>query len=395
MADSSIEAVPARITLNGVAPLIMLGFIATAGMFSANIMPVLVSALREGLGYTARDAGLIGAADVYGAAFGCALAALFIRKLPWRATAAVMLTAMILVDALSTLWGGFGTLLPLRLVHGLIGGVSVGIGFSVIARTPTPDRGFGVLMLVQFWLAGLALMLLPRLVAQRGPAVVFLALAALSLLALILLPLIPDYPEQSAPPLGPRLRARWNTPLLLALLGLFLFQATKMSLYSYLLGFGRSLQLSTGFLSGVIGAAAWLGSLGSLVVVTLGLRYGRLRPLSVTIVLAVAAYLAFLFCNGIPALFAVAEITVAMVWAFVAPYLFGMCSSFDGYGRMAAWSSFFSKLGMATGPALGGVVLAETHYDRLLWLAIAGIIGSGLCVAWPALLLDRQRAARA
>jgi len=384
-----------RTRLEGLAALIMLGFIATAGMFSANIMPVLVSALREGLGYSARDAGLIGAADVYGAAFGCALAALLIRKLPWRATAAVMLTAMILIDALSTLWGGFGTLLPLRLAHGLIGGVSVGIGFSVIARTPAPDRGFGVLMLIQFWLAGLAVMLLPRLAAQWGPAVVFLGLAALSMLALILLPLVPDYPEQPTPPLAPRSRARWNAPLLLGLLGLFLFQATKMSLYSYLFGFGHSLQLSTGFLSAVVAAAAWLGSLGCLAVVTLGLRYGRLRPLCVAIVLAVAAYVAFLWCQGIPVLFAAAEITVAMVWAFVAPYLFGMCSSFDGQGRMAAWSSFFSKLGMATGPALGGVVLAETHYERLLWLAIAGIIGSGLCVAWPALLLDRQRAVQA
>jgi len=215
------------------------------------------------------------------------------------------------------------------------------------------------------------------------------------MLALILLPLVPDYPEQPTPPLAQRRRARWNAPLLLGLLGLFLFQATKMSLYSYLFGFGRSLQLSTGFLSAVVGAAAWLGSLGCLAVVTLGLRYGRFRPLCVTIVLAVAAYLAFLLCQGIPVLFAAAEITVAMVWAFVAPYLFGMCSSFDGQGRMAAWSSFFSKLGMATGPALGGVVLAETHYERLLWLAIAGIIGSGLCVAWPALLLDRQRATRA
>jgi predicted MFS family arabinose efflux permease len=393
--DSSIEEIPAATRFEELAALVVLGVIATAGMFSANIMPVLVSALREGLHYSSRDAGLIGAADVYGAAFGCALAALLIRKMPWRVTAAAMLAAMIVLDGLSTQLGDFRNLLPLRLLHGLIGGVSVGIGFSVIGRTPSPDRGFGVLMLIQFWLAGSAVMLLPRLAAQMGPSAVFLALAGLSLLALVLLPLVPDYPERPAPALAPSAGARWNAPLLLGLLGLFLFQATKMSLYAYLFGFGRSLQLSTAFLSTVIGASAWLGSLGSLAVVALGLRYGRLRPLIVTIALAIAAYLSFLLCDGNPILFGMAEIGMAVVWAFVAPYLFGLCSAFDGEGRMAAWSSFFSKLGMATGPALGGVVLAETHYERLLYLAIAGIIGSGLCVARPARLLDRLRTAPA
>lgn len=379
----------------GLAPLALLGLIGTAGMFSANIMPVLVSALREGLGFSAREAGLVGAADVYGAAAGCALAALLLRRLPWRSTAGTMLAVLVLIDAVSPACRGFGLLLGLRLLHGLAGGVSVGIGFSVIGRTPAPDRGFGVLMLLQFWLAGLAVMLLPHLAERFGPGLPFLGLALLGLLALLALPLVPDYAGVPAAISAPRSGTAISAPLLLALGGLFLFQLTKMSLYSYLFGYGHALGLSTRFLSLVVGASAWLGSLGSLAVVALGLRYGRARPLAAMVVLAVAAYLAFLLGGGIAAVFAAAEVGVAMVWAFVAPYLFGMCAAFDASGRMAAWSSFSSKLGMASGPALGGLVLAETHYERLLWLAIAGILASGLCAAWPALLLDRQaRAAR-
>lgn len=386
----SIERVPSvRVQPQGLAPLLMLGLIASAGMFSANIMPVLVSALREGLGYSARDAGLVGAADIYGAALGCAAAAVLVRRLPWRPTVAVMLAALIVCDGVSPVCRSFALLLPLRFLHGLFGGLSVGMGFAVIARTPAPDRGFGVLMLLQFWLAGLAVMILPNLAARFGPGVPFLALALLGLAALLALPLIPEY-AQSTGSVIPRTNEAPRLPLLLALFSLFLFQLTKMSLYSYLLGFGRALGHSVVFLSTVVGAAAWLGSLGALAVVALGLRFGRSRPLAAAVALATAAYLAFLIAGATAAVFAAAEIGVAVVWAFVAPYLFGMCSAFDAHGRTAAWSSFFSKLGMASGPALGGLVLAETHYGRLLWLAIAGIIGSGLCAAWPALLLDRQ-----
>ncbi len=387
---STRQSVSIRQHYQGLVPLMMLALIGSAGMFSANIMPVLISALREGFGYSARDAGLIGAADVYGAAIGCALAALLLRRLPWRQTAAAALAALIALDAVSPACRGFALLLPLRFAHGLVGGLSVGIGFSVIGRTTTPDRGFGVLMLLQFWLAGLSLLLLPRLTAQYGPGVPFIGLALLGLLALLVLPLVPDY--GGSPAAAAADGARLDAPLLLALGGLFLFQLTKMSLYSYLFGYGHALGLSIAFLSGVVGAAAWLGSLGSLTVVALGLRYGRSRPLALMVLLAVAAYLAFLLGGAIAAVFALAEIGVAMVWAFVAPYLFGMCAAFDAKGQMAAWSSFSSKLGMASGPALGGLVLAETHYDRLLWLAIAGIIASGLCVAWPARVLDRRAA---
>lgn len=381
-----------RLRARGLGPLLLLGLIATAGMFSANIMPVLVAALREGLGFSARQAGLVGAADVYGSAIGCAVAALLIRRLPWRAAAAAMLLLLVLIDALSPACRGFGLLLGLRLVHGLAGGISVGIGFSVIGRTPAPDRGFGVLMVLQFWLAGLAVMVLPRLAERLGPGVPFFGLALLGLLAVLALPLLPDYAAAPAAASAARSGAAPGAPLLLALGGLFLFQLTKMSLYSYLFGYGHALGLSTRFLSAVIGTSAWLGALGSLAVVLLGLRHGRSRPLAAMVLLAVAAYSAFLLGGGIAAVFALAEIGMAMVWAFVAPYLFGLCAAFDTGGRMAAWSSFASKLGMASGPALGGLVLAETHYERLLWLAIAGIIASGLCVAWPARLLDRRAA---
>ncbi|MGH8445261.1 MAG: MFS transporter, partial [Solimonas sp.] len=313
----------------GYAALLMLGLIGSAGMFVANILPVLIAALREGLAYSARDAGFVGAANVYGTAIGGAVGALLMRRLPWRRTIAAALLALLALDLLSCFVPGFAALCALRFAHGLIGGLSVGFAFGVIGRTPDPDRAFGMLILVQFGLAGLCVMILPRLIAPFGAGAAYLGLAAISMLALLVLPLIPDYAPRPSAAGAPAARLRLSAGLLLAFASLFLFQATKSSLYSYIFGLGQWLRLDAGFLSTVLGIAAWSGALGALLVTVIGRRYGRLRPLGVVLPLTLAAYFALLTAGTVPAVFAVSELVTVVAWAFIAPYLFGLCAAFD------------------------------------------------------------------
>jgi hypothetical protein len=64
---------------NGEIARVLLAFLATAGLFYVNIMPALVDGLIEGLGFSNREAGLVGSANVYGAAVG-AFSAVFVVK---------------------------------------------------------------------------------------------------------------------------------------------------------------------------------------------------------------------------------------------------------------------------------------------------------------------------
>ena len=57
---------------------LLLSFLATAGLYYVNIMPALVDGLKVALSFSSRDAGLVGSANVYGAACGAFLIALFI-----------------------------------------------------------------------------------------------------------------------------------------------------------------------------------------------------------------------------------------------------------------------------------------------------------------------------
>ena len=136
--------------------------------FYVNIMPALVDGLVQGAGFTNRQAGLVGSSNVYGAALGALIAVFFVKRIDWRRAAYVLLAGLICVDLLSMLVHKFELLLLLRFAHGFVGGMLVGIGFSIIARTTQADRTFGYLLLVQFGLGGLGLMLLPPLVPKFG-----------------------------------------------------------------------------------------------------------------------------------------------------------------------------------------------------------------------------------
>ena len=395
MTDDALSAPAARRGLpkvpeDSLLASVLLSFLATAGLFYVNIMAALVDGLISGAGLTARQAGLVASANVYGAAVGALTAVFIIRKLPWRPTAVTVLLGLITIDLASTLLRDPQVLIAVRFLHGLVGGLLVGVAFAVIARTKSPDRTFGMLLVVQFGLGGLGLMFLPRLVPVFGPGVLFIALATFSLATLAMTPFLGAY--EAAPKVaatGPKAPTRW-IPLVLVFVAIFLFQAANMGLAAYIIGLGKGAGLELGFITDTLGAANWIGALGSVLVVVMGARFGRFWPVAAGLALTLAGTWAFHF-SELPWVYLVANIGTAITWAFVIPYLLGMSAAFDKAGQMAALAGFFSKMGLASGPAMAAFVAGGGQYDGLINISVLGLALSGLASIAPALALDRQR----
>ena len=369
---------------------VLLSFLATAGLFYVNIMAALVDGLISGAGLTARQAGLVASANVYGAAVGALTAVFIVRRLPWRPTAVTVLLCLITIDLASTLLKAPEVLIAVRFLHGLIGGLLVGVAFAVIARTRTPDRTFGMLLVVQFGLGGLGLMFLPRLVPMFGPGVLFVALATFSLATLAMVPFLGDY--KAAPKAlsdVPKAPTLW-IPLILVFASIFLFQAANMGLAAYIIGLGKGAGLELRLITDTLGAANWIGALGSVLVVVMGVKFGRFWPIVAGLVLTLAGTWAFHF-SGLPWVYLIANIGTAITWAFVIPYLLGMSAAFDKAGQMATLAGFFSKMGLASGPAMAAFVAGGGQYGGLINISVLGLALSGVAAAAPALLLDRQR----
>lgn len=373
---------------DGLIAAVLLSFLATAGLFYVNIMAALVSGLIDGLHFTEQQAGYVASANVYGAALGALISVFFVRRIAWRPVALALLLALIIADVVSIFITTPGVLIPMRFLHGMIGGMLVGTGFSVIARTKMPDRTFGMLLVVQFSLGGLGVMILPRIVPLFGTAALFGALILFSVVTLAMLPFLAEYPAKSPDDANiPKASIKWG-PLVLALSSVLLFQAGNMGLAAYMIELGRAHGLQTGFISTVLGIAAWIGALGSLLVVTFGTRFGRFWPIAIGLLLTVIGNALFHF-SGSTVVYAAANVGTAITWAFVIPYLLGLCAAFDTSGQMAALSGFVSKMGLASGPLVAGFLAGQGDYTLLINLSVAAMAASAIALV-PASLLDRR-----
>ena len=261
---------------NGEIARILLAFLASAGLFYVNIMPALVDGLIHGAGFSNRQAGMIGSSNVYGAALGALVAVFLVKRINWRVAAYVLLVGLICMDLVSMTLHGFEQLLVVRFLHGFIGGMLVGIGFSIISRTREADRTFGYLLLVQVGVGGIGLMLLPPLVPLLGTWVLFAALIMFSAVTLAMVPFLDSYPAGGKPKRAVRTadgRLR-RGPLILSLLATFLFQGGNMAVYAYAIGIGKAAGLGTGITSPALAVADWIAIAGSALVIFLSTRYG-------------------------------------------------------------------------------------------------------------------------
>lgn len=379
-----------KVSPNSLTARLFLAFLATAGLFYVNIMPAIVSGLIEALGFSNQEAGSVASANMYGAAFGALFIVAFVRRLDWQKTSVVFLLTLITIDLASMLIGTPGLLTAVRFVHGLVGGMLVGTGFSVMARTEEPDRSFGMLLVVQFGLGGLGVMFIPGLVPHFGTSVLFFSLIAFSAITLVMLPFLPEYhvskTEQRV--LAAAHRGIRKLPLALTLASIFLFQAANMGLYAYIIGLGEHYGLELPFISGTLGAAAWLGLLGAGLVVLVSDKLGYLKSLSFGILLTVIGTWGF-FYSDIPWVWVVANCLIGITWAYTIAYLLGLMSRFDTTGQMAAMGGFASKMGLASGPAVAAILLGENNYPLVISVAVAALIASMLAILYPARLQDR------
>lgn len=380
-----------KVSPNSIVARIILAFLTTAGIFYINIMPAVVNGLKDGLAFTSQQAGFVSSANLYGAAIGTLSAVFLIKHIRWQRWAYILLLVLIVIDTLCVFITEPTTMIGIRAIHGLTGGLLVGIGFSIISRTSEADKTFGYLLLIQWGLGGLGIMFLPGLVPDYGTSALFASLVTFTIVTLIMLPFLPHYaistlakPSPDAPLI--KLKSS-HLPLQLNLFGIFLFQATNMGLFAYMISLGKADGLSVGFMSNALGVASWVALIGAFLVIVIGTKYGRTIPLVIAIVLtAFCSWL--LHFSSSEMVYLVANIIIGITWAFVLPYLFGICSELDKSGQMAALGGFASKMGLASGPMIAALMLNGENYQQVINFAVVGLVFCAIVVLKPARSLD-------
>jgi MFS family permease len=376
-----------KVAPNGMAARIFLAFLTTAGIFYINIMPALVSGLKEALNFTNQQAGFVSSANLYGAAAGALLAVFIVKRIVWKKWALGLMLLLLMIDFSCMLITTPSMMIGIRAMHGLVGGLLVGIGFAVTSRTTDADKTFGYLLLIQWGLGGLGIMYLPGLVPEYGTSALFLSLIAFTTIALLMLPFLPEYLVAAIDPLAPLPAKVRRIPLVLNLSAIFLFQAANMGLFAFMIGLGKAEGLNIDFMSPALAGASWIALLGSMLVIVIGTKYGRTVPLlSAIVITAICSWV--LVYSEIASIYLIANILIGITWAFTLPYMFGICSELDKAGQLAALGGFASKMGLASGPMVAALLLGDDNYQLIIYIAALALLAAAVVVFKPARLLD-------
>lgn len=377
-----------RLAPDSLAASVLLALLATAGLFYVNIMPALVEALTTGLHFSQKHAGWVGSANVYGAAVGALVASMLITRIRWRAVSYALLLCLICIDMVSITIKTPDVMIAVRAFHGFIGGTLVGIAFSVIARTTKPERTFGMLLLVQYGLGGLGVMFIPQWVPHFGIVVLFVSLIAFSATTLILTPFLDDYASRPSTKASANHRTQWSL-LLPSMLAVFLFQFANMLPFAYIIGLAKYSSLNGDRAAEIVGASNWIGIAGSILVIVFASRFGMIKSLLAGLALTIVG-VALLHASTSWLWFAAANCISAITWSYVIPYLLALCAKVDATGRAAALGGFASKLGLATGPLIGGMLAENGQFESMINISISGIVLCAVIAMVPARMVDQH-----
>mgnify|MGYP001350529176 CR=1 FL=1 len=352
---------------------IFYSILATAGLFYVNLGGAFLSAFVDGLGVERDTAGFIVSANKYGAAFGALLATFLVKKIEWRKAIRILFYGLIVFDLISTQISNPQYLILIRFVHGTIGGLSVGIGLSIIARTYNPDKIFGMLLAVQYTFGSLGILFVPRLVESFGTGALFATLISFTLMTLIILPFTPDVDNNQDQIKSNFYQIPISGLLILSLFCLFLFQAANMGVADYAFELGKDIGLAKNDISYLLTIANFISILGGVLVYVIGIRFGRTKPLCIGIFTA-ALFTYLLHYSDNTYIYFIANTLTGIAWGFTIPYLLGLCATFDKFGQIAALAGFVSKLGLASGPLVGALFILSQGFSFIINLATIALL---------------------
>lgn len=290
------------------------------------------------------------------------LVSIILGSRPWpvspRRAALLATSSVIVLNACSASLPSFWQLMAVRSMAGVGAGVALYFSIAYVARAARPERGYAVLNVVNNLYSAALLATLP-VISPGSSGLAYLPYSAM--LIALFCPLLAKLPQELSPASSSHSATLTDsappgrvTTLLLAAT----FAAIPLSSFtnfSFAIPLGQAAGLKESQVNFTLGIGSVIATLGALVSPVLAVRFGRLRPAAVALVLGLISNVLMVYPpNGM--VFCCAVVGNVAVVYFVLPLLLGYSASVDPSGGVAGIANGAFVASGAVSPFLGGLI---------------------------------------
>lgn len=355
------------------------------------ILPVFIGAIAEALKFDDAQLGILGSADLAGMALATLFMVRLIRRPAWRLYLVVGLIGSILGNVISVFIAEYETLVAVRFVTGFSGGAVASVVTAFIARTSKPDRVASFLVISQVSFQVIAFAVSPYYLGFAGLKGVYIFLAALALVILPFVRMIPRGETLNRPESSHQETSRQAWPAFAVMISMAFFFIGQSSIWAFLERIGDSSGFSPAFIANALAITTLLGIAGAVFSATFDLRFGRFKPLLIAGIVQIAC-LALLTGEISGTAFLIVLSVFQLFWNMAIAYQIGLTVAKDTTGSYVVLIPTFQAIGLALGPALGGIAASSIGYVGVN-LVSAGALAIYLVIILPMAAPQRQAVA--
>lgn len=343
-----------------------------AGVMVMGLLPIIATAFVEYMRFSESQAGYVLAAEMSGFAVGTLLISARVHIWNRRVLALSGLIILSLGNLICLGVHSFDLMLIARLSIGLGGGVVAGVMAASIAATGSPDRFFGFYTVLTLSTSAILMSFSPALLILFGIKGLFSLLACMTLPALCLIRNFPEFAVSRKTSIAGTPASSRKMPLKIVMtvgIATLAYYIGTGGVWPYMSQVGKAQGYTIQTIGILLAVAQIFGVIGAMVPVFLGVRLGRVLPISFSIITSICCLLALLiFSNKL--VYALVLQLYMFVWLLFFPYLMGIVSELDPAGRLAGVSYALQSIGFAIGPALAALLISEGGYAALFHLGI-------------------------
>ena len=368
--------------------MLWMGLLGSITVMPVLILPNLVGSVVDEFGFSETQASTAASFNFIAGAIIALIMAFKIRSLNLKTVAIASLLIASVSDFLSGYTGeNIYLFMTMRALAGLGQGAAYTAVMSSIARTNDPDRGYGMLMTMQFGISALGLYIIPMILPLSGIQGMFMGLSVIDILGVFMAAKLISNARPndiSVQDEGDLSQVEWKVILsgaaIMVILGLCFLETAMTAQFAFTERVAtQRLSMDPASVGGILAIASLMGIPGGFGCVLLGTRFGRAIPLFLGLAASIVGVVLLAYAST-PTMYATSAYILGFTWAFTLPYYQAAQAALDPHGSVVAAGSFSGTMGNAAGPGLAGMAVLFGGYNAVLLMAGVMLLISVFCI---------------